>query len=247
MQQSQTNKTIAVILLVLLLFAIVPAYFLLYYRHRLYDRFLRAQQRQTNLEILDDEIRKAELEDGNLHVSNSVLDNCLSALKHETMYYPSRIRQLLDAGEVVSLGEVTEYYRELYGVLSQQAMRQVERTRLQLKPLEGGVFGDESLISYLYEILRKISGQKKLDMSFSQTDGQYVEVRIPMPALKLSEQEAADLFTPSKENIPFLLCRQIVRDHGEATNRRGCGICAEVVDGVTTVVVTLPAVKKVNK
>ena len=244
MQQSQTNKTIAVILLVLLLLAIVPAYYLLYYRHRLYDRFLRERQRQTSLEMLDDEIRKAELEDGNLHVSNAVLDNCLSALKHETMYYPSRIRQLLDAGEVVSLGEVTGYYRELYGVLSQQAMRQVERTRLRLKPLEGGVLGDESLIGYLYEILRKYSGQKKLDMTYSQTDDQYVEVRIPMPAMNLSEQQAANLFTPSKDNIPFLLCRQIVRDHGEATNRRGCGIRAEVADGITTVIILLPAVHK---
>ena len=64
-----------------------------------------------------------------------------------------------------------------------------------------------------------------------------------MPGLTLTEQQAANLFTPSKENIPFLLCRQIVRDHGEATNRRGCGIRAEVVDGVTTVIITLPAGK----
>ena len=241
MQQSQTNKTIAVILLVLLLLAIVPAYYLLYYRHRLYDRFLRERQRQTSLEMLDDEIRKAELEDGNLHVSNAVLDNCLSALKHETMYYPSRIRQLLDAGEVVSLGEVTGYYRELYGVLSQQAMRQVERTRLHLKPLEGGVLGDESLIRYLFEILRRHSGQKKLEPTYSPIDGPYVEVRVPMPGLTLTEQQAADLFTPSKQNIPFLLCRQIVRDHGEATNRRGCGIRAEIVDGVSVVIITLPS------
>ena len=183
------------------------------------------------------------MEDGNLHVSNAVLDNCLSALKHETMYYPSRIRQLLDADEVVSLGEVTSYYRELYGVLSQQAMRQVERARLHLKPLEGGVLGDESLIRYLFEILRKHSGQKKLDQTYIPSDQDYVEVRVPMPGLSLSEQQAADLFTPSKENIPFLLCRQIVRDHGEATNRRGCGICAEVIDGLTTVIITLPAWK----
>ena len=244
MQQSQTNKMIAVILLVLLLLAIVPAYYLLYYRHRLYDRFLRERQRQTSLEMLDDEIRKAEFEDGNLHVSNAVLDNCLSALKHETMYYPSRIRQLLDAGEVVSLREVTGYYRELYGVLSQQAIRQVERARLHLKPLDGGVLGNEPLIRYLFEILRKQSGQKKLDQTYSQSDGSYVEVRVPMPGLKLSEQQAADLFTPSKDNIPFLLCRQIVRDHGEATNRRGCGIRAEVTGGVTSIVITLPAAKK---
>ena len=242
MQQSQTNKTIAVILLVLLLVAIIPAYYLLYYRHRLYDRFLRERQRQTSLEMLDDEIRKAELEDGNLHISNAVLDNCLSALKHETMYYPSRICQLLDADEVVSLAEVTAYYRELYGLLSQQAMRQVERTRLHLKPLEGGVLGDESLIRYLYEILRKQSGQKKLDLSYTPTGDHYVEVRVPMPGLQLSNP--SDLFTPSKEHIPFLLCRQIVRDHGEATNYRGCGIRAEVVDGVATIVITLPKVKR---
>jgi len=241
MQQSQTNKTIAVILLVLLLLAIVPAYYLLYYRHRLYDRFLREQQRQTSLEMLDDDIRKAELEDGNLHVSNAVLDNCLSALKHETMYYPSRIRQLLDAGDVEALGEVTRYYRELYGVLSRQAMRQVERATLHLKPLEGGMLGDETLIRYLYEILRRQNGQQRLDKQFTPRDDRYVEVRIPMPQLRLTPEQAADLFTPSKAHIPFLLCRQIVRDHGEATNRRGCGIFAELADAVTTIVITLPA------
>ena len=245
MQQSQTNKTIAVILLVLLLLAIVPAYYLLYYRHRLYDRFLRERQRQNSLEMLDDEIRKTEYEEGNLHVSNAVLDNCLSALKHETMYYPSRIRQLLDAGEVVSLAEVTGYYRELYGVLSQQAMRQVERARLHLKPLEGGVLGDESLVGYLFEILRKHSGQKKLDPTYTPSGSHYVEVRVPMPGLQLSEQQATGLFTPSKEHIPFLLCRQIVRDHGEAANCRGCGIRAEVnSDGLCVIIITLPASHK---
>ena len=81
-------------------------------------------------------------------------------------------------------------------------------------------------------------------MTYSQTDDQYVEVRIPMPAMNLSEQQAANLFTPSKDNIPFLLCRQIVRDHGEATTRRGCGIRAEVADGITTVIILLPAVHK---
>ena len=193
--------------------------------------------------MLDDDIRKAELEDGNLHVSNAVLDNCLSALKHETMYYPSRIRQLLDAGDVEALGEVTRYYRELYGVLSSQAMRQVERATLHLKPLEGGVLGDETLIRYLYEILRRQNGQQRLDKQFTPRDDRYVEVRIPMPQLQLTPEQAADLFTPSKAHIPFLLCRQIVRDHGEATNRRGCGIFAEHVDGVTTIVITLPAAK----
>ena len=86
MQQSQTNKTVGVILLVLLLVSIIPAWYLLYYRHRLYDRFMKDQQRETEFELLDDEVRRLELEDNNLHVTNAVLDNCLSTLKHETMY-----------------------------------------------------------------------------------------------------------------------------------------------------------------
>ena len=255
MQQSQTNKTIAIIMLVLILLALIPAYYLLYYRHRLYDRFLKEQQRLTDLELLDDELRKAEFENNSLHVSNAVLDNCLSALKHETMYYPSRIRQLLDAGEIDSLDEVTAFYRELYGVLSQQAMREVEHAKLHVKLIRKGdvtILGDENMIRYLLEILHKQSrpsgglganGSRAAREVFKQKDAQYVELHMPMPSLKLSEAEAANLFMPSKEHIPFLLCRQIVRDLGEATNRRGCGIRAGVIDGLTTVIVTLPSGK----
>ena len=247
MQQSQTNKTIAIILGVLFLISIVPAYYLLYYRHRLYDRFLKEQQRQTDLELLDDELRKTELEDNNLHVANAVLDNCLSSLKHETMYYPSRISQLMDAGDLDSLGEVTDYYRQLYGILSRQATYEAERTKLHLQPLDHHILGDENLIRYLFEIIRKQSGQKKLERQYIEKDEQYVEVHIPLPQLHLSEAEAHDLFTPSNSHIPYLICRQIVRDHGEATNRRGCGIYATIINGTTNMIITLPSVWKTSK
>ena len=250
MQQSQTNKTIAIILLVILALAILPAYYLLYYRHRLYSRFLSEQQRQTDLEMLDDEQRRTELEISNLHVSNAVLDNCLSTLKHETMYYPSRIRQTLDSGDAESLSEVTSYYRELYGMLSQQAMRQVERTHLHLRPLsmEGvTILGDENLIRYLFEILRKQSGEKKPEIQFSQKNEKYVEVSVAMPGLDFSKEQPEDLFQPKREHIPFLICRQIVRDHGEATNRRGCGIRAEVINGIPHILITLPSAVINNK
>ena len=247
MQQSQTNKTIAMILLILLLVSIIPAYYLLYYRHRLYDRFLKDQQRQTDLELLDDDVYRTELEDNNLHVTNAVLDNCLSTLKHETMYYPSRICQLLDAGEVDSLEEVADYYREIYGILSLQAMHQVKHTKLHLQPLAHDILGDQNLVRYLFEILKKQSGQKRLDIDYSQKADRYMTLTIPMPQLKLSEQEAQELFTPSKEHIPYLLCRQIIRDHAEATNRHGCGIYATIIDGTTNMIITLPSVWKTSK
>ena len=247
MQQSQTNKTIAVILLVLLLVSIIPAYYLLYYRHRLYDRFLKDQQRETDLELTDDDVHRVEMENNNLHVTNAVLDNCLSTLKHETMYYPSRICQLLDAGEVDSLEEVADYYREIYGILSLQAIHQLKHTKLHLQPLDHEILGDSNLIRYLFEILRKQSGEKRLQTEYSRKEDRYVTLRIPMPQLRLSEQEAQELFTPSKEHIPYLLCRQIIRDHAEATNRHGCGIYATLIDGTTNMIITLPSVWKTSK
>ena len=189
-----------------------------------------------------DEIARCRQEEEALHVSNAVLDNCLSALKHETMYYPSRIRQLIDAGQAEALPEVVAYYRELYGILSLQATRQTEHTRLHLQRLEHGILGDKVLVDYLFELLRKQSGQKKLQLTTEASpDGRYTLCTVPMPALHLDERQAATLFTPAGvENIPYLLCRQIVRDHGEATNRRGCAIRAEVRGGGTVVVITLP-------
>jgi len=51
------------------------------------------------------------------------------------------------------------------------------------------------------------------------------------------------LFTPAADHIPYLLCRQIVREHGEATNRRACAIVAEVQAEGTHIVITLPRVR----
>ena len=219
MQQSQQNKRIAVILLLVLLVLIVPAYYMLYYRHRLYQRFRQERQQQTNIEMADDELRRAELENANLHVANSVLDNCLSTLKHETMYYPSRIRQLVDAGDMQSLAEVAAYYRDLYGILIQQATSQVERIKLHVHPVElygQTVLGDENLLHYLFELIRgeKLEARgERIDIKAEAKDDKYVVFSIPL--------------TKNLSPLTSLLIRQIVRDHGEATARRGCGIVIE--------------------
>ena len=207
MQQSQSNKRIAIILLIVILLLIVPAYYMLYYRHRLYDRHCRERMQLDNLELADDELRRAELEDSKLHVANSVLDNCLSTLKHETMYYPSHIRQLVDKGDIDSLSEVTLYYRDLYGILSAQAMRQVEQVKLHVTRttfLGHPVLGNDNMLHYLADILKPQS------IEAQQKDDQYI-------VFTITRQE------PLSE-IDFLRCRQIVRDHGDATHRRACGL-----------------------
>ena len=207
MQESQSNKRIAMILLIVILLLIVPAYYMVYYRHRLYDRRRRERIKLDNIEFADDELRRMELEDNKLHVANNVLDNCLSALKHETMYYPSRIRQLVDKGDVGSLDEVTQYYRELYGLLSTQAVRQVEQVKLHVSHTtlwETPVLGNENLLRYLADILRP----------------QHVDAHV--------KDDRYVVFTVTRSeplsDIDYLRCRQIIRDHGDATHRRACGI-----------------------
>ena len=258
MQQSQTNKTIAIVLLLLIFAMILPAYYLLYYRHRLERRFLQRQQQQYSAEMLEDEYHRAELENNNLHVANSVLDNCLSTLKHETMYYPSRIRQLTDGLDTQSsklqaqsstlqaIDEVVTYYRDIYAMLSQQAMRQVEQVKLHLSAVEMygvKVLGDKTLLRYLFEILKAPSSKLNAQSSTVTAevkDDKYVLFTVTMPQLHLSDEEAQNLFTPAQDHISYLLCRQIVRDHSEATNRRGCGIWAENDNGTTNIKITLP-------
>ena len=210
MQQSRQNKRIAVILLLVLLVLIVPAYYILYFRHRLYQRFRKERMQQADLEMADDELHRAELENANLHVANSVLDNCLSTLKHETMYYPSRIRQLIDTGDIRPLAEVTAYYRDLYGILIRQAIGQVEKVKLHVRPIElygQPVLADDNMVRYLFELL------KATMVNASPKDERYVTFEAELSG--------------SLSVIDSLLCRQIVRDHGEATNRHSCGITVE--------------------
>ena len=253
MQQSQSNKRIAVILLLVLLVLILPAYYMLYYRHRLYERFRKERLQQDNIEMAEDEIKRAELENAKLHVANAVLDNCLSTLKHETMYYPSRIRQLVDNNDLEPLNEVTQYYRDLYGILIQQAIGQVETIHLHVRPITlygQTVLGDENLLRYLFELILGARGEeqgargKRLEVKGEVKDGQYVQFTVhpsplaPHPStFHLPPSTLSEPHAPLKTSqISSLLARQIVRDHGEATNRRGCGITTED----NNVIITLP-------
>ena len=214
MQKSHSNKRIAVILLLVLFVMIAPAYYVLYYRHRLYERSRRERQQQTDIEMTEDELRRAELENANLHVVNNVLDNCLSTLKHETMYYPSRIRQLLDSGDTQSLEEIATYYRDLYTILIQQAAEQLEHMPIRLHPIQlygQTVLGDENLLRYLFELLG--GKNQKSEVKSEIKDDKYVIYSITL----------SSALSP----LTTLIVRQIVRDHGEAANRRGCGITKE--------------------
>lgn len=54
----------------------------------------RERRQQTDVEMAEDEHRRRLYEESRLHVQNQIMENCLSTIKHETLYYPSRIRRL---------------------------------------------------------------------------------------------------------------------------------------------------------
>lgn len=313
MQQSQTNKTIAMILLVIILIIIPPAYYLLYYRHRLYyrqcvdkieeinriisdesspDRKLQmiespahggypgdlqtiadnirevlsaaAEARHrlsADIELESDICRKMEYESNNLHISNSVIDNCLSALKHETMYYPGRIKMLSDGSDTdrKMMGELVMYYRDIYSILSLQAVRQADTVRFHARAVpvpdvtsgwnvssdsEVMTFlGDRNLLEYLFEILRRqytaAVGDTVPEMTVAVGDGDYLYIEAAS-GLSVTVTGSDTVFIPSVRNIPYLLCRQIVREHSDLTGRHRCGMRISEESGKMLICITLP-------
>lgn len=216
--------------------------------------------REENIEMAEDELHRVEIENDKLHVNNSVLDNCLSALKHETMYYPSRIRQLIENGgeDLHDMNELVDYYKELYMLLSAQAMRLVEDLRYQCRPVplekllnalphinkaegEGWhILGDEDLLTYLFEILARLFEGRPVVLTAKDKGARYVVIDLELPNMVYTDDQCRDLFTPTTPNLQFYLSRQIVRDTGEFTNARGCGVFASNIENKTHIEITLP-------
>lgn len=91
-----------------------------------------AAELEANIDRTNDVLNHLRYEENRLYVQNQVLDNCLSTIKHESMYYPSRIKHLVtnrsetdDADRIDELDELTAYYKQLYTLLCGQAERQV--------------------------------------------------------------------------------------------------------------------------
>lgn len=211
------------------------------------------KQHQTKIlkiEQANDYNNKLMYEADKLYVSNNIIDNSLSTLKHETMYYPSRIRQLVDdvTGNIGALTEVAAYYKEIYSMLCKQVNIQSEMTTFECKPvamdsmlgINEWTKGDPVLLAYLFEILKKQFKFTEKDVSVLSATGKYVVIGISCHSMILTEKQCQDLFTPSTNNLPFLVCRQIIRTCAEQTNLYGCGIDIMPGDnGCTQVNVTL--------
>lgn len=103
-----------------------------------FNAVVKIATKYRDIESAHEEAYRASWEDSMLHVQNMVLDNCLSTIKHETIYYPNKIKQLIskelsgnlsEAEEletISAISELAEYYKGIYTILSSCASRQLE-------------------------------------------------------------------------------------------------------------------------
>ena len=287
MQQAESNRSVAMIMLIVMFVSIFPAYYLLYYRHRMYYRLCvdkiaeinrvltdetipseeklkridtlwpedspgknakrtadrrpkelhdvvkairnsveedlnREREMHEQEELAKDALRRQTMECDRLYVSNSVVDNCLSSLKHETMYYPSRIRQVLDIGELtqeglVSLRELANYYRMLYTALINQTVH----TRYHIGSMDEIL----TMMNYLFAILKRKNGGVPPLRSTTPYGNSYVQLTATLD--RCTEMvDSHKLFTPYTDDFDYLVCCQIMRDIGDFTGMRASGIQA---------------------
>ena len=287
MQQAESNRSVAMIMLIVMFVSIFPAYYLLYYRHRVYYRLCigkiadinrvllddtmpseeklnridalwpestetklskrmadrrpkelhdvvkairnsvssdlnREKEMQVQLEIVRDQLRRQTMECDRLYVSNSVVDNCLSSLKHETMYYPSRIRQVLDNGEltaegIVSLRELALYYRMLYMALINQTVHTQYRI--------GSTDEILTMMNYMFAIIKRKNGGVAPGCAVSSYGNSYAILTMTLDKCA-TRPDSHKLFTPYTDDFDYLVCCQIMRDIGDFTGMRGSGIQA---------------------
>ena len=245
----------------------------------LYSCVVRFESGFRDIEQIEEESQRIHFEENRLHVSNLILDNCLSTLKHETVWYPNRIVQMVEgiestpvtkrsAIQVSDMEELVDYYREIFGILSQYALSQttsqlvhrdvfavrdiLDKVRTYISKaqsrngysgqisIEAGdekVVADSVLIEYLVENLVDIGMADGGDMLIrSVCDGKFVRLELHRKCTVPDPEVLDGLFTPlmNKENMAYVLCRQIIREHDEAFGHPGCRINAESeTDGIS--------------
>lgn len=190
---------------------------------------------EERIDLAIDEHNRQRYQEDRLYVSNQVLDNGLSTIKHETMYYPARAQQMLQKIGIDGNAETTidellallKYYRHVYSLLYEQVQRQVDEVpalrqnidiyslftemawdELQIPTCM--VLGDKDELSYLVHILYGIAedASKKVVKAMIKDAFLLTEIHylgVEMPCI--------DVFSASVGETKFLIAKEIIRQH----------------------------------
>ena len=252
----------------------------------LYSCVIRFESGFRDIEQIREESDRIRYEENRLHVSNLILDNCLSTLKHETVWYPNRIVQMVEGIEstpaternrtqVSDMQELVDYYRDIFGILSQYALSQTKgqllhrevfavsalmdqaeafvRKNKSKRGYEGSVSvetsdlkvtADRVMLEYLIENLLDRGFSYGGDMTLKAVPyGDFVRFELHRKCSAPDAGVLDGLFTPlmNQDNMAYVICRQIIREHDEAFGHPGCRINAESEPDGVMIWFTVPA------
>lgn len=166
-----------------------------------------------------EQVARLKYEVDRLYCQNQILDNCLSTIKHETMYYPARIRQMLGTASREQLHEVCTYYRQMYEMLTMQAKSQLQepvckRQNILLSTVMKGapdvyVQADGMLLT---ELLKRLGGGR-----FT------VEEREKDVLVSTSQTQAyvTNQFVATADNFDAMVAKEILREHDAFSGHPG--------------------------
>ena len=215
-------------------------------RQTLTSQLTQVQETEAAIQESEERVQRWRFEHDRLYVMNQILDNSLSTIKHETMYFPSRIKQMAEApSDSPQLLDLVTYYRHIYMLLYEQALGQTDQTPPRIQPLavsslfayaeqthgikcqltDTWVKGNEFLLQmFLDQMLAVVPASARLSVEGHEGMNYII---CDVEGQELSAQQLSELFSPQTERLEFLVMRQIVRDHDAACGHPGLRLVAE--------------------
>ena len=164
MQRYYNNTLVAVIVLVLLVVG-----YLIVIMHTFMGRIENTYQ---HIESAEDDERRAQHEANRLHVQNMVIDNCLSTIKHETIYYPNRIKHLVERlpqhDERKQIKELIDYYKVVFTTLANCASHQLGEVIFRRAVVKVADLMEE-VAHYHAKAIRKYPDASKIHITVCET------------------------------------------------------------------------------
>ena len=216
MEKTENDSNVAAILLFFLILSFIPIYYFAYYKHVVGDALDMIKKmrkeirvREEKKESLEEKLAKITFEHDRLHVANNIITNSLSTIKHETMYYPSRILHLLNENDIKQINEVAGYYRIIYHTLSEQAQYN-----------SANILPPKVITEILLRFTAKISGMRKKDIPF-KPQSPYSVASVTMKGK-----------TKEPKDVLLRIITQATRDLGEIYGLRRCGtnVCGDSLE-----------------
>lgn len=223
------------------------------------SQLAQLQDTEAAIQEAEERIQRQRFEHDRLYVMNQILDNSLSTIKHETMYFPSRIKQMaVEGGSWSSLLDLVTYYRHIYMLLYEQAQRQTDQSPLRMQPIavsdlfayasqrheieclptDAWIKGDEMLLQlFLDQLLAVVPANARLSVEAHESMNY---IMCDIEGQTFTSQQLSELFSPQTERLEYLVMRQIVREHDAACGHPGLRLVAENTERGYRIICSLP-------